>query len=176
MNKRYRIAAISVLTLIAGAFALYQADEQLPTGIDAPNFKLTTLDGKEVELSKLRGKPVLLDFWATWCPPCRASLPHTQRMSKKYAEQAHIFAVNLREDAEKVRTYMERNKYDFTVLMDSDGAVAQAYRVRGIPTFVVIDAQGKVQFVQVGYGPGVERKLESELQKAIEAAKPSDAS
>lgn len=172
MRKRLWIGLTLVAVIFGSAYAVFQQEEEmLPIGSEAPNFKLTALDGKEVELSKLRGKPVYLDFWATWCGPCRAALPHTQQMAKKYGEDAHILTINLRESEERVRAFMQRNNYDFTVLMDTDGAVAKAYRVNGIPTFVVIDAQGKIQFVQVGYTPAIGRKLEAELRKAIRASK-----
>jgi thiol-disulfide isomerase/thioredoxin len=166
-KKWFVVGALSVLSLV-GAFALWQ--DQLKPGTPAPNFELESMDGKTVRLSDLKGKPVFLDFWATWCGPCRRALPHTQDFSKKYADKAHILAINLREDKEKVQAFMEQNKYTFRVLMDRSGETADAYRVRGIPTFVVIDAEGKVALVKVGYGPGVEEELENALKKAIAQA------
>ncbi|MCS7065275.1 MAG: TlpA family protein disulfide reductase, partial [Fimbriimonadales bacterium] len=139
-------------------------------GTPAPDFELESLDGKTVKLSELKGKPVFLDFWATWCGPCRRALPHTQAFSEKYKGKAHIFAVNVREDKEKVQAFMEQHQYTFRVLMDPQGAVASNYGVRGIPHFVVIDAEGKVTFIKVGYGQGVEKELESALEQAIAQA------
>lgn len=170
MIKRcFMIVAVAVLTAL-GAHALLQ-QQGLPIGSKAPDFKLTTLDGKTVELSKLRGKPVFIDFWATWCEPCRRALPHTQKLAEKYGKDAHILAINIREDADTIREFLQNNQYTFTVPMDTDGAVATQYGVRGIPHFVLINAQGKIQFVQVGYGSGVEKRFEIELQKAIKASK-----
>ncbi len=166
MHARWwTIPALATLTAL-GAHALLQ-QQGLPIGTEAPDFRLETLDGKVVELSKLRGKPVFIDFWATWCGPCRRALPHTQKLAEKYGKDAHILAINLKEDPETVREFLQKHNYTFTVPMDINGEVATAYRVRGIPHFVLLDAQGKVQFVQIGYGPGIERKLEVELQKAI---------
>ncbi|MCX7992687.1 MAG: TlpA family protein disulfide reductase [Fimbriimonadales bacterium] len=168
MRKRWlMIIAIAALTAV-GAHALLQ-QQGLPVGTEAPDFRLETLEGKVIALSKLRGKPVFIDFWATWCGPCRRALPHTQKLAEKYGKDAHILAVNLKEDAEIVRNFLQQNNYTFTVPMDTDGVVATAYRVRGIPHFVLIDAQGKIQFVQVGYGPGFEKRFEAELEKAIRA-------
>ncbi|OYT72961.1 MAG: alkyl hydroperoxide reductase [Armatimonadetes bacterium CP1_7O] len=169
MRKRWLMFLTLAALTALGAHALLQ-QQGLPIGATAPDFKLTTLDGETVELSKLRGKPVFIDFWATWCGPCRRALPHTQKLFEKYGKDAHILTINLREDAETVHKFLEQNKYSFTVLMDMEGAVGAAYGVRGIPHFVLIDATGKVQFVQIGYGSGIERKLEAELQKAIRAA------
>jgi len=170
MTKRWWMLAAAVALTALGANALLQ-EQGLPIGSEAPDFKLATLDANIVELSKLRGKPVFIDFWATWCGPCRRALPHTQKLAEKYGKDAHILAINLEEDAETVRQFLQRNKYTFTVLMDTYGLVAEQYRVRGIPHFVLIDPRGKVQFVQIGYGPGVEKRLESELRKAIRASK-----
>lgn len=169
MRKRWlMLITLAALTAV-GAHALLQ-QQGLPIGSTAPDFKLTTLDGGMVELSKLRGKPVFIDFWATWCGPCRRALPHTQKLAEKYGKDAYILAINLKEDKETVRKFLVQNNYTFTVPMDTNGAVGTAYRVRGIPHFVLIDAEGKVQFVQIGYGPGIEQKFEAELQKAIRAA------
>ncbi len=163
-----------IITVVAGALcmvgAIARLDEGLKPGEPAPNFTLESLDGKTVKLNELKGKPVFLDFWATWCGPCRRALPHTQAFFEKYKDKAHIFAVNVREEKETVRAFMERNKYTFPVLMDTDGSVADAYGVRGIPHFVLIDAKGNVQLIKVGYGPGAEKELESALQRAISLA------
>ncbi len=167
-KQRLTIVALSVV-LAVGAYAFLQ-QQASRVGSPAPNFELTTLDGKTIKLSELRGKPILLDFWATWCGPCRRALPHTQELAQKYAKEAHILAVNLREDAETVRDFMQKGNYSFTVPMDTDGSVARAFGVRGIPHFVVVDARGRIAFEQVGYGPGVEKTLERELKKAIESA------
>jgi len=170
MTKRWWMLAAAVALTALGAHALLQ-EQGLPVGANAPDFKLTTLDGKTVELSKLRGKPVFIDFWATWCGPCRRALPHTQKLAEKYGKDAHILAINLKEDPDTVRQFVQSNNYRFTVPMDMDGSVAAEYRVRGIPHFVLIDARGKVQFVQIGYGPGIEQRFETELRKAIQTSK-----
>ena len=170
MTKRWWQIAVAVALTALGAHALLQ-ERGLPVGTDAPDFKLDTLDGKTVELSKLRGKPVFIDFWATWCEPCRRALPHTQKLAEKYSKDAHILAINLREDPETVRQFLQSHNYTFTVPMDTDGSVAAQYRVRGIPHFVLIDARGKVQFVSSGFRTGNERQFEELLKRAIELAR-----
>jgi len=170
MTKRWWILTAAVALTALGAHALLQ-ERGLPIGTEAPNFKLNTLDGTTVELNKLRGKPVFIDFWATWCGPCRRALPHTQKLAEKYGKDAHILAINLREDPETVRQFVESNNYTFTVLIDTDGSVAADYRVRGIPHFVLIDARGKIQFVSSGFRTGDERQFEELLKRAIELAR-----
>ncbi len=172
MKTRWLAVSLLSVAVVLSATAILQ-QQGLPVGTEAPDFTLETLDGKTVKLSELRGKPVFLDFWATWCPPCRRALPHTQQFTEKYGKDAHIFAVNLQEKAEKIREFMQKHNYSFTVLMDTTGEVGARYRVRGIPHFVVIDAEGKVQFVQVGFGDDTKKKLEKALTDAIEKSKQS---
>lgn len=139
-------------------------------GQEAPTFTLTDMEGNEVSLNSLRGKVVFLDFWATWCQPCRESLPHTQALSqheKAKSGDLMVLAVNAREELDKVKKFMEDNKYSFRVLMDKEGAVLNAYKVRGIPTFVLIDREGKIAWVQVGFGPGTEKQMEEAVQHAL---------
>lgn len=139
-------------------------------GQEAPNFTLTDMEGNEVSLSSLRGKVVFLDFWATWCPPCRNSLPHTQSLSqheKAKSGELVVLAVNAREELDTVKKFMQDNSYSFRVLMDKEGAVLNAYKVQGIPTFVLIDREGKVAWVQVGFGPGTEKQMEEAVKQAL---------
>ncbi|MDW8289554.1 MAG: redoxin family protein [Armatimonadota bacterium] len=139
-------------------------------GQAAPDFTLTDLEGNEVSLSSLRGKVVFLDFWATWCPPCRESLPHTQALSQHERAKSGdlvVLAVNAREELDKVKKFMQDNGYSFRVLMDKDGAVLNAYRVQGIPTFVLIDREGKISQVWVGFAPGSEKQMEEAVQQAL---------
>jgi len=139
-------------------------------GAEAPNFTLIDMEGNEVSLNSLRGKVVFLDFWATWCPPCRNSLPHTQALSqheKTKSGDLVVLAVNAREDVDKVKKFMQDNKYSFRVLLDKDGKVLDSFKVRGIPTFVLIDREGKVAWVQVGFMPGSEKAMEEAVSQAL---------
>lgn len=147
-----------------------ERDTRSLQGQDAPNFTLTDTEGNSVTLSDLKGKVVFLDFWATWCPPCRESLPHTQSLSqheKAKAGDLVVLAVNAREDAEKVKQFMQEKGFTFRVLLDKDGAVMDMYKVQGIPTFVLIDREGKVAWVQIGFGSGTEKMMESAVNKAL---------
>ena len=120
---------------------------EIPNGIfDAPDFALTDLKGKEVSLSSLKGKFVFLNFWATWCPPCRAEMPSMQVLYEKYRNSGfEILAVNLREDKKTVRDYMKKNGYTFPVVLDTDGSVGGSmYGVSGIPTTYFIGKDGAI--------------------------------
>jgi len=116
----------------------------------APVFELADLSGKKVSLESLRGKPVFLNFWATWCYPCRSEMPDLQDMYLKYGGQMHFLTINSQESANTVRKFVQENKYTFPVVLDSNGAVGGKYRVTGIPTTVILDAEGFVKANHVG--------------------------
>ncbi len=121
-------------------------------GRPATDFSLETLaGGKMVKLSELKGKVVVLDFWATWCGPCRRWMPIVAKAQRDYAAKGvQVYAVNLRESDGKVRDYLGQQKIDVPVLMDRTGAVATEYRASSIPTTVIVGRDGKVVRVLVG--------------------------
>jgi peroxiredoxin len=152
--------------------ALAGAEPQALVGQRAAEFTLKDLAGNEVTLAKLRGNVVVLDFWATWCPPCRESMPGLQKLHEELSDKhVKIFAVNLREEPDVVRKYLESSKLTLPVILDADGAVASKYSVSGIPQTVVIGKGGRVQNVFVGFGPQSEQKLREAVQKAAGAAR-----
>jgi peroxiredoxin len=118
----------------------------------APDFTLRDLAGESVTLSSFQGKKaVYIDFWATWCGPCRAGLPGLQDLSDKFKDQGlEVVTIDQGESLEQVRYFIDRKKYSFRVLLDSDNAVGDTYGVRGIPTSVLVDKHGVVQSITVG--------------------------
>jgi thiol-disulfide isomerase/thioredoxin len=139
-------------------------------GKPAPDFTLRSLDGKEVTLSKLKGNVVVLDFWATWCPPCRASLPHLSKVANDAAlkeKGLKVVGVNCKEDNAKVEAFLKKSNLHLHVAMDSEGATMNEYQVRGIPTTVVVGRDGVIQNLFIGFGG---EKSEVALDKAIEKA------
>lgn len=160
---------LALLALSCGA-AGDDADTRSLQGKAAPDFTLTTLDGKQVKLSEQKGSVVLIDFWATWCPPCRKALPHIQHISENRdlaGRGLRVWAVNLREQKEKVQQFMSDNKYTFAVPMDQNGAVAGVYRVQGIPTTVIVGKDGTIRNVFVGFGAGGEKRLDEAIEAAL---------
>ena len=119
-------------------------------GFRAPDFTLTDLNGNKVKLSDFKGKVVFLNFWATWCPPCRAEMPHIQEIHEKKGNKVKILAVNVKESSEQVKKFIEKNGYTFTVLKDKTGEIANSYLVRGIPKTLVINKKGIIKAQHVG--------------------------
>lgn len=119
-------------------------------GHPAPDFSLDTLSGERFTLSELRGTPVVLNFWATWCPPCRAELPELAAASARLAGQVAIIGVNQAEARPDVQTFATGLSLPFPVPLDERGDASQIYRVRSLPTTFFIDRQGIIRQVQVG--------------------------
>ncbi len=130
----------------------------------APDFEARNLSGDVIQLAKLRGKVVVLDFWATWCGPCKAAFPYVQKLYEKYQDNPDvvILAVNTWERVEGderyelVKSFMEENKYTFPVVYDESGVVDR-YKVQGVPTQFYIDREGTIRFREIGFhGPQME--------------------
>ncbi|MBK8566263.1 MAG: TlpA family protein disulfide reductase [Saprospiraceae bacterium] len=142
---------------------------------NAPAFKLRNLKGEAVSLESLRGKVLVLDFWATWCGPCKASFPGMQQAVNKYAgrndvEFLFIDTWERVDDKQKAAgDFIAANSYTFNVLMDLDNAVVTSFGVSGIPTKFVVDGNGKIRFKAVGFN-GNDKELVEELSTMIELA------
>ena len=130
----------------------------------APDFQLKKLDGTVLKLSDLKGRVVVLDFWATWCGPCVASLPKITELGEEYkSAEVDVIAVNIEQTAAEVQSFLDRAKISPTVVLDSDGAVARAYQAQAIPQTVIIDRDGKIKSVIVGGGGATETKIRDSL-------------
>jgi len=123
------------------------------TGQAAADFKLKSNIGKEFSLPDLKGKFVLLDFWATWCVPCRRDLPAVEKLHQEFHRKGLVvLGVNGGEDSETVNEFLLSSKLSYPILLTPDGGVMQSYRVSAFPTVVLIDADGKIVFYHVGAG------------------------
>lgn len=155
------IAAVSIVILLLG-WAVYQDQfiggtdpvEKPAVGYRAPDFGgIDVATGQTVSLADLKGKPVLLNFWATWCPPCREEMPALDKLSRDYKDKVFVIALGADpgESAELLSDYAKRNNLaSLTILRDSAGSAARRYGIRAIPTSFFIDAQGTIREVRLG--------------------------
>ena len=133
----------------------------------APDFTLTGLDGQEVSLSDFRGKPVLINFWASWCGPCRIEMPLLQEVYEQWTSKGLVLlAVNLQESQGTVEEFIEGAGYTFPVLLAPGNKVPLSYNIRGIPATFFIDADGVIRDIKIGAFSGV-GEIESKLAKIM---------
>jgi thiol-disulfide isomerase/thioredoxin len=168
------IARISAGWLLASGMCFFLSGcggggrpEFVRVGKPAPEFQLHDLGGATVTLSQFRGKVVVLDFWATWCQPCRQSMPEMEKLQEKYSSNLTLLTINLAEPADQVRSFVANEKIRSRVLLDESGTVGNAYQTTAIPMQVVIDREGIVRKVSVGGGFGLGRLLSAEIDRLI---------
>ena len=137
----------------------------------APSFSLPSLDGKEIALETLRGKVVLLTFWATWCGPCRSEMPALEQLYRDfraYPDFALLTVNTEQRSMRSLREFIAKNNYDFPVLLDADNAVSAAYGVSALPSAFVIDREGRIVFSHAGALDWSDSSLREALQKLLE--------
>jgi peroxiredoxin len=143
-------------------------------GFLAPDFNGTTLTGERLALSELRGKPVLVNVWASWCVPCRAEMPAMERVYRDFHSKGfEILAVNAtsQDNPAKATAFVQEQGLTFPILFDMDGEVSRRYRVSSLPTSFFVDAQGVIREVVIG-GPMSEALLRIRIQQLLEQAYP----
>jgi len=133
-------------------------------GKQAPDFSLKALDGKTYKLSDLKGKVVLLDFWATWCPPCREELPIIEKLHQEFKDKNLVVLGISNEDRQTIENFLKNNRLTFPILIDEREKVGKSYKVVAIPRVLLIDKTGKIRKDILGYNP----KNEEILRELIE--------
>ena len=119
-------------------------------GVAAPDFTGELMDGTSITLSELQGKPVIINFWATWCGPCVKEMPAFERLKDDFGDKIGIIAGNCGDDAETVKDFVEENGYTFPVVLDEEYSISMLYPTNSIPYTVVLDAEGKVTHISTG--------------------------
>jgi len=134
----------------------------------APNFTLKSLSGKNLKLSEMAGNVVLINFWASWCGPCREEMPLLNDLHKKYEPLGFtVLGVNVEEDAKNARGFLKNFPVDFPVVLDNKNQVSKKYNVIAMPTTVVVDRDGNMRFLHKGYKPGDEEKYRKMVKKLV---------
>jgi len=164
-----RDAWVTLLLLAALASRLPAQEEDLgiAVGATAPAVMVQDLDGKPVSLGQYVGKkPVLVEFWATWCPICKALLPKVEAARRRYGDRVEflVVAVAVNENQNSVRRHLSQNPMPFTFLWDADGAAVRAFQAPATSYIVVLDANGKVVYTGIGEDQDVEAAVKKGLQ------------
>jgi peroxiredoxin len=161
----YANIGLALLLILAGtAMLLWMGKESTPSstsrladqsaqhqGKTAPDFSLPALSGEKISLDDYAGQVVLINLWATWCPPCKAEMPTLNTFYETHKEQGFVvLAVNNQEDATTVNSYIQEKGFSFPVLLDTQATMLELYQVQGLPTTFVIGRNGQIQHVQVG--------------------------
>jgi peroxiredoxin len=140
----------------------------LAVGATAPDFTVDTPGGGKLKLSDLKGKTVVLDFWATWCGPCRVELPHLARLHDKYRGSGFLLlGVNIDEDSNAAKALASKMGLTFPVLLDSKKEVVGSYDLNAMPATVLIDRDGRVRHLHRGYKDGVEQVYEQQVRALL---------
>ena len=176
---QHALLAISTALLALNINAAWEVQPKLgytltpvPNPVAAPAFTLKDMDEEKYSLADFRGKVILLNFWATWCPPCRREMPSMERLYQKFnGEHFTVIAVNQMEDGDHVFAFTGQLDVDptFPVLFDTDSKVSSSYRVNGLPTSFLIDKQGKIRYRAIGGRefdhPEVEKQIKQLMQE-----------
>ena len=148
-------------------------NEKIPApqaGFLAPDFELKSLSGETVNLSDLQGHAVLVNLWATWCPPCREEMPTLEKMYNEYKQQGFVvLGVNMtkQDDAQAVKPFVEKYRLTFPILLDEAGTAGNAYQMKSLPSSFFIDRQGIITEVVIG-GPMTEALLRTRIEQILQ--------
>ncbi|HVP80957.1 MAG TPA: TlpA disulfide reductase family protein [Thermodesulfobacteriota bacterium] len=163
MKRTFLICFLIFSFCVGSVFFLFGCSkgEKDPFSASASDFSLKSFDGQEITLSQLKGKVVLLDFWATWCGPCRESIPHLIQLYKNYREKGfEVVGMNIdKGDGEAVRRFVKSMDIPYPVVIAPEDLVRK-YQVTGIPASFLIDKQGKIREKMVGFSSAIARQLD----------------
>ncbi|WP_094604708.1 Thiol-disulfide oxidoreductase ResA [Sporomusa silvacetica DSM 10669] len=163
MPRRFIVLAIAMIAMtVAMGFMAMQPENFLgpdtskpavDTGVTVgkrlPEFALADLNGKETKVT-LDKQLIVLNFWATWCPPCRQEMPELDKFARQHNGKLTFYAINIQEPVDKVTEFLVQNQYTMNVLTDNDGEVTKAFHINSIPTTLVIDKQGIIKYRKSG--------------------------
>jgi peroxiredoxin len=134
----------------------------------APNFTLKSNSGKNIKLSELRGKVVLINFWASWCDPCRQEMPELNKLYSKYNKLGFtILGVNVEKDTKEAMKIIKDDKIVFPILFDSENKVSKLFNVEAMPTSIVVGRDGKMRYLHRDYKPGDIRKYKKWVKELV---------
>lgn len=167
--KRMRIVLLgALLVVVPGIFAGSSFASSGLAGQEAPDFALKSASGSNLRLSEYRGNVVMINFWATWCGPCRQEMPLLDDLYARYNRVGFsLLGVNIDDDSSRAREMAEELGVSFPVLFDDRKEVSKLYQVEAMPVTVLVDREGKVRHVHLGYKPGYEEKYLTQIRALL---------
>jgi peroxiredoxin len=154
-------------TLIAGAVVALPALAGELSG-PAPDFSLHGRAGETVSLADLRGDVVMINFWATWCGPCRQEMPHLEALHQRYHDLGFtLLGVNVEENSRLSDKFLEETPVTFQILFDPENKVSNLYKVVAMPSTVLVDREGNMRYIHHGYQPGYENEYQSQIRALL---------
>lgn len=167
LSKRIMIKQLIKICVIAAVLPLNVHAAEI-NKVEAPNFTLKSYDGSNQKLSEFRGQVVLLNFWASWCGPCRQEMPLLNNLHKKYKKLGFtVMGINVEEDSRKAREIVKDVGIKFPVLFDTENKVSSLFDVSAMPSTVIIDRSGKMRYLHKGYKPGDMKVYKKWVKKLI---------
>jgi peroxiredoxin len=158
-------------TIIALVFSAFAASSLASSGMEgqkAPDFALKSSTGENLRLSEYRGDVVMINFWATWCGPCRQEMPLLDELYNRYQRVGfNLLGVNIDDDSRRAMQMAEELGIDFPVLFDATKEVSRLYEVEAMPVTVLVDREGTVRYVHHGYKPGYEDKYLDQIRSLL---------
>lgn len=161
-SKKLGMVFIVLICLLVGSSMGWAAEEGVTVGKVMPQFTLSNLAGDSITVASA-GKVTIINFWASWCPPCRSEMPELNEFYLQNKDKVDFYAINVGEAGSKVSSFMKSNQYSLPVLLDVDGAVSDQFQARYIPMTLVVDRNGIIQFRKVG--PVTKSQLEEIVSK-----------
>lgn len=168
MQKILKGVSLLVAAAVLGTLSMGGIAASDLTGQEAPDFVLKSSSGENLRLSEYRGDVVMINFWATWCGPCRQEMPLLDDLYARYNRVGfNLLGVNIDDDASRAMRMIEELGVNFPVLFDDTKDVSRLYQVEAMPVTVLVDREGKVRHVHHGYKPGYEEKYLTEIRSLL---------
>jgi len=157
-----------VLTVLTAVATMTVAAATLQTGAPAPAFQLNSNTGKPLALADFKGQIVLLNFWASWCGPCRQEMPILEQLNRQYhGKGVTLLGINVEPDSAAAVDWLKATPVTFPILFDTDSKVSKLYEVAGMPNTVIVDRKGVVRYIHRGYSAGAENDYLNQIRALI---------
>ncbi len=164
--KFITLIRLTAALMLGACLAPYAAAEVIQG--KAPDFTLKSQSGENIKLSELRGKVVMINFWASWCGPCRQEMPVLDQLYQRYRSlDFTILGINVEEDSEAAKSLLKDVPVTFPILFDSANNVSKLYKVKGMPSTLLVDRDGNMRYMYMGYQRGYEQEYQNQVRALI---------